>query len=184
MGFVGQIMWFSTLISRWFYYYEVGVAMSAMLAFSFFGQTVADITTPIEYRRSRLLSQPLWLAVYLYTVSFLLVIAFNKLEAYTSRQYFKFVFHREANKTASVTLNSQGTSSRNSLKRVDDDEDTESPVEEQYIRRIHHNTNQTRWISLIGLRSFSSNLMAFCFLALLDCICFEAFIYNTADIYQ
>ena len=65
--------------------------MAGLLAFGFFGQLAAAVVTPIEYRASRLLSQPLWLAVYFYTAAFLLVIGFNRLERYTSRQYFKYL---------------------------------------------------------------------------------------------
>ena len=109
MGYIGQLIWFSTVASQWFYYNEIGVAMSLLLAFSYFGQLVADIITPIEYRRARLLSQPLWLAVYLYTAAFILVIIFNKLESYTSKKYFKFITMRSEKVTPSVTLKSDKT---------------------------------------------------------------------------
>ena len=156
--------------------------MALLLAFSFFGQLVADIISPIEYRRARLLSQPLWLAVYLYTAAFLLVIIFNKLESSNSRKYFKFITMRSERATPSVTMKSDGTTPKNSLKRVDDDEDTSS--EGNVIRRIHYNPQQTRWISCDAIRSFSRNLWLFCVLAFLDAICFEAFVQNSAIIYQ
>ena len=120
--------------------------MVLLLTFGSFGQLVADILSPIEYRRSRLLSQPLWLAVYLYTVAFLLVIAFNKLESYASKKYFKYVSIRSVRATPSVTLKSDGTTPKNSLKKVDDDQDTTSS-EANIIKRVHYNTNRSRWIS-------------------------------------
>ena len=161
--------------------------MAALLGFGFFGQLVADVVTPIEYRASRLLSQPLWLAVYLYTAAFLLVIAFNRLERYTSRHYFKYivVFAETPNDKQSETLKSgSGGTPRNELKRVDDDSESDTPsTSRQYIRRTHHDARQTRWISCAGMRSFTRNMWLFCILGLLDAVCFEAFMYNTASIY-
>ena len=84
--------------------------------------------------------------------------------------------------TPSVTMKSDGTTPKNSLKRVDDDVDT--PSEGNVIRRIHFNSQQKRWISCDAIRSFSRNMWLFCILAFLDAICFEAFVQNTAIIYQ
>ena len=86
-----------------------------------------------------MLSQPLWLAVYLYTAAFILVIIFNKLESSNGKKYFKFITMRSEKATPSITMKSDKTTPNQSLKKVDDDEDT--PSEGNVIRRVHYNSH-------------------------------------------
>ena len=37
MGYIGQVMWFSTITSEWFHYREYGVVMVLLLIFGSFG---------------------------------------------------------------------------------------------------------------------------------------------------
>ena len=89
---------------------------------------------------------------------------------------------RSEKATPSITLKSDKTTPNQSLKKVDDDEDT--PSEGNVVKRVHYNSYQKRWISCESIRSFSRNMWLFCVLAFLDAICFEAFVTNTPIIYQ
>jgi nitrate/nitrite transporter NarK len=93
MGAVGQFIWFSTITSIWFYYNNMALAMAAGLCFATFGSLVADVLAPHVYRSSQTLSQALWLSVYIYAFSLVIVIAVNRLEKRNSanRKQIRYV---------------------------------------------------------------------------------------------
>ena len=70
-------MWLISVVQQWFYHAQLGLAFAFILAMCSFGQLVAHILTPIAYRSSRKLSEPLWNAVYFYSLAFVLMIVFN-----------------------------------------------------------------------------------------------------------
>ena len=153
-----------------------------------FGQLVAHILTPVAYRSSRRLSEPLWNAVYFYSLAFVLMIVFNGVQLNLRQKYSKLVVVEEDphHSKRSVTLRSSAEGSGpKDLKRVDDDEESEESARERVqLKRAHHDVSLKRWSSCSDLALLPKNVWLFSLLTLLMAISCDSFMYNTAALYQ